>query len=72
MSNKKNKNEKEENKINEEDLDLVNAVVINPNQLSSLPKLTRVIEEDKISENNKKQEKEEFKIAKYFSYFYYF
>ena len=65
--NKKNKNEKEENKINEEDLDLVNAVVINPNQLSSLPKLTRVIEEDKISENNKKQEKEEFKIAKYFS-----
>ena len=64
----KNKNEKEEkNKMNEEDLDLVDSVVINPSQLSSLPKLTRVFEESEIYEDNKKQEKEEFKIAKFFS-----
>ena len=67
----KNKNE-EENEINEEDLDLVDAVVLNPSQLSSMPKLTRAVEEEKISDNINNnntisKEKDEFKIAKYFS-----
>ena len=63
-----NKKQEEENEINDDDLNLVDAVILNPSQLSSIPKLTRVDEEDKISENiNKKPEKDEFKIAKYFS-----
>ena len=73
-NNQKNKNKKklqkeeEENEINDEDLNLVDAVVLNPSNLSSIPKLTRVVEEEKISENNnQKVDKEEFKIAKYFS-----
>ena len=67
QKNKKNeKNEKqEENEIDDADMDLVDAVVLDPSQLSSLPKLTRAVEEEKIPENNNK--KEEFGIAKYFS-----
>ena len=65
---KKSQKEEEENEINEEDLNLVNAVVLNPSNLSSIPKLTRIVEEEKISENNnQKVDKEEFKIAKYFT-----
>ena len=70
----KNDNNKtvEEEEINEEDLNLVNAVVLNPSQLSSLPKITKGKDEDEnnienINQKNIQKEKEEFKIAKYFS-----
>ena len=75
-SKNKNKNENKksnkENEINEDDddLGLVNAVVINPSTLSSIPKITKVNnEEEKISENMNQKSKDNdlFKIAKYFS-----
>ena len=72
--NKKNntkKEEEDENQVDNEDLDLADAVVLNPIQLSSLPKLSKVTEEDNIFDNinqkAKPKEKEEYKIAKYFS-----
>ena len=67
-----NKKEKEE-KIMEEDLNLADAIVLNPSQISSLPKITQAKDEDENiidninQKNNIQKEKEEFKIAKYFS-----
>ena len=67
QKNESGKKIEEGNELNPEDLDLVDAVVINPSQLSSLPKITQVIEEENLKEITLQKEKEEYKIAKYFS-----
>ena len=67
-SKKKDEKNNDQNEVNEDDLNLVDAIVLNPSSLATMPKITRVVEEDeKISENPKSKENDEFKIAKYFS-----
>ena len=52
-------------KLNPEDLDIIDTVLVNPSHLLTSPKITKVIEDENKIE--KAFQKEEYKIAKYFS-----
>ena len=67
LKNKKKSKSEEGNEFNNQDLDLIDSFVVNPSQLSSLPTITKVIEDEKTNEKVFQREMEEYKIAKYFS-----
>ena len=63
---KKNKNEQEEFELEENEI-VPDAVVLNPDLLKNTAKLTKVIEEEEKIDSSKENQKDEFKIAKYFT-----
>jgi len=71
--NKKNNKKKisENSKKGKEDFDendiIPNAMILNPNTSLTSPKITKMIEEEEKIDSIKENQKDEFKIAKYFS-----
>ena len=63
---KKHEEKQEELELEENEI-VPDAVVLNPNSSTSKAKLTKVIEEEEKIDSSKENQKDEFKIAKYFT-----